>query len=259
MKKLFIPLILFISLVITAAFTTSAQAVDPQPVGPGGTWTQVFGDEFEGTTLDSTKWDPFWFLEGGVINDVPTKASNVSLVNGKVFLRLYNGNGTQAVSGAAITTSHRAGRYQVQVGDFIEAKIMFAGSATEDVYNWPAFWITGKTWPEDGEHDIAEGLGGTLKTVYHRADALGNHVQGAKTTPAGDWGGAFHTYGIHRQATQAVVYWDGVPVHTYATDDTGLGEQVVLNVGKPRNDPRPLQFNNANGVRVEYVRAWRQP
>jgi hypothetical protein len=134
MKKAILAVILFLSMIIgLALFTSPAQSVGVQPIGPGGTWTQVFGDEFTATTLDSTKWDPYWFLEGGVINDVPTKASNLSLANGKVFLRLYDANGTQSLSGAAITTSHRAGRYQVQVGDFVEARILFAGSTTEDI------------------------------------------------------------------------------------------------------------------------------
>lgn len=258
-RTLITSLIILISLIVTAGVTQVAQAAPVQPAGPTQTFSQVvFEDEFTATTLDQTKWDPYWFLEGGVINDVPTKASNVNLANGKAVLRLWDNFGNDELSGAAITTSHRAGRYQVQVGDFVEAKIYFGGSTTEDIYNWPAFWITGKTWPDDGEHDVAEGLGGLLKSVYHYEDANGVHQQRGKATPAGKWGSAYHTYGVHRKATSADIYWDGVLVNSYATSDTGLGEQIVINVGKPRSpDTRAVKTGGASGVRIEYVKAWR--
>jgi hypothetical protein len=245
---------------ITAVATLEpAQAVDPaqpQPLGPGGTWTQVFGDEFAGTTIDESKWDPNWFGEGGVMNDVPTYASNVAINNGRLFLRLHKQRDGR-VTGGLIRTTYKPGRYQLRPGGFVEARIRFEGDDVEDVYNWPAWWASGPNWPTAGEHDIAEGLGGLLKSNYHYRDAYGAHRQRSKTTPTGGWGERWHTFGLHRKTSSADVYWDGKLVNSYPTTDNGGPEELIINVGKPRNDPRPLRFGYANAVRVEYVRAWK--
>ena len=245
--------------ITTLATLEPSQAIDaaqPQPIGPGGTWTQVFGDEFNGTAIDQTKWDPNWFGEGGVMNDVPTHASNVLVKNGRLFLRLSKQTNGR-VTGGLVRTTYKAGRYQLRPGEFVEARMRFEGDDVEDIYNWPAWWASGQNWPVAGEHDIAEGLGGRLKTNYHYRDAAGVHRQRSKTAPAGGWGDRWHTFGLHRKASSADVYWDGKLVNSYPTSDNGGPEELIINVGKPRNDPRPMRFGYANGVRIEYVRAWR--
>jgi len=211
-------------------------------LGPGGSWTLVFDDEFDGTSLDSTKWDPNWFGEGGRMDNVGTYARNVSVSNGEVRLRLESSS-----AGALIHTNYTAGRYQLLVGDFVEARVYFPGSGTT-IYNWTAWWASGPNWPAAGEHDIAEGLG-PLTVNYHSPS--GAHQQG---TVSGVWSNAYHVYGLHRRAGAADVYWDGVLVKSYATDDNGAGEELIVNNGY---GCMGCTASIGAEVRVDYVRAWR--
>ncbi len=85
---------------------------------------------------------------------------------------------------------------------------------------------------------------------YHSPS--GAHNQGA---PPGLWGNAFHVYGIYRGAHHADVYWDGVKVRSYATDDNGQPQELIPNIGAPGSrTPVP---GEAGAVMVDYVRAWR--
>jgi len=79
-----------------------------------------------------------------------------------------------------------------------------------------------------GENDAAEGLG-TVTVNYHSLS--GAYNQG---TIPGTWPNAFQTYGIHRQAAESDVYWDGVKAAAYLTDDNGDPEAL-----EPASSLRP--------------------
>ena len=110
------------------------------------------------------------------------------------------------------------------VGGYAEARISFPGNGTA-IYNWPAWWTSGPNWPAAGENDIAEGLG-TLTENYHSPSGSHN-----PSTIPGTWSNGFHVYGLHRMASSADAYWDGQLVMSYATDDNGLPQSLILNVG----------------------------
>ena len=218
----------------------------PTPVGVSGAWSLAFDDEFDGTSLDTTKWSPNWFGDGGKMNNVGTYASNVTVAGGNLLLQLAS-----STSGALIHTDYSAGRYQLPVGGYTEARISFPGATGEQWSNWPAWWASGSNWPSAGEHDIAEGLGGTPTVNYHSPS--GPHNFG---TIAGVWGDTFHTYGVYRKAASADVYWDGQLVKSYPTDDNGIGEELIINLGVTTG--KTPQIGTAGQVKVDYVRAWKQ-
>ncbi len=221
---------------------TVNNAAPPVATGPAGNWTKVFGDEFNGTALDTTKWSPNWYGEGGTMNKVGTYAANVSESNGNLNLTLAS-----STSGALVHTNYATGRYQLPIGGYVEASVYFPGSTSSNCSNWPAWWASGPSWPAAGEHDIAEVLRGQLTVNYHSSS--GPHNQGAV---AGTWCGAYHTYGLQRLASSANVYWDGVLVKSYATDDNGTGEELILNVG---NGGVNQVYGTASQVKVDWVRA----
>ena len=208
--------------------------------GATGWGSPTFDDEFDGNSLDATKWSPNWYGEGGSMNGVGTYAANVSVLGGNLILTLASSS-----SGALVHTDYSAGRYQLSVGGYAEARIDFPGSGTS-IDNWPAWWVSGPSWPAAGENDIAEGLG-TLTVNYHSPS--GSHNQG---TIPGTWASAFHTYGVYRKASSTDVYWDGVLVKSYATDDNGGPEELILNVGSGHT----ASFGAASQIKVDYVRAW---
>jgi hypothetical protein len=212
-----------------------------------GNWTLKFQDEFNGPALDTTKWATSWF-KGGTMNNVATSASNVSIVDGQLHLKL-----SSSTLGALVSTNNwdtaKPG-YEFTTG-YVEARIFFPGTGwatgTDGCYNWPAFWTNGHRWPTDGENDIAEVLSGKMTVNYHSAS--GAHNQGAVP---GAWCGSYHTYGLHRKAGSADVYFDGVKVKSYSTDDSGQPQYIILNVGRSGT----AVTGDASAVKVDYVRAW---
>ncbi|HEX8227678.1 MAG TPA: hypothetical protein VF572_07460, partial [Candidatus Saccharimonadales bacterium] len=65
-----------------------------QPLGIPGTWNIRFQDEFNGTTLDTSKWTT---LDGWSMNNVTTHTANVSVSGGSAILTLAS-----STSGAEI-------------------------------------------------------------------------------------------------------------------------------------------------------------
>jgi Glycosyl hydrolases family 16/Carbohydrate binding domain len=226
----------------TGSGVADAGSGPPMPLGVPGSWTLAFDDEFDGDSLDTTKWAADWFEEGGVVNGAATYSSNVSVSGGNLILTLASSN-----SGASINTESNNG-FAVQVGMYAEARILFPGNGSS-IYNWDAWWLSGSNWPAGGEHDIAEVLGGPLTVNYHSPDCNCREYNASAY-----WGGAFHVYGIYRKASSADVYWDGKLVTSYATSDNGAGEYLILNVG----DGSPSAFGASSEMLVDYVRVWRQ-
>ena len=226
----------------------STPTTAPAPLGVPGAWTLAFADEFNGTSLDTSKWSSNWFGDGGKMNNLGTYTRNVSVSDGELRLQLADENGT--TTGALIHTGYSSGRYQLPVGGYSEARVYFPGSSEQNIYNWPAWWTSGPSWPSAGEHDVAEGLGGKLTVNYHGTSNSGNYG-----TPTGTWHNTFHTYGVHRKATSADVYWDGKLVESYPTGDNSAGQELILNVGK--SSSRTPITGAAGAMRVDYVRAWR--
>lgn len=227
----------------TAVVTTTAGV---QPDGPPGAWTPAFDDEFNGTSLDRTKWSPCWFYPTcGSQNNAGTNPANVSVSNGNLVLTLAS-----SASGASVSTNPSGGTspgFQFQYG-VVEARIWFPGDGSH-CYNWPAWWTDGQSWPTNGENDIAEVLGGDMTVNYHSSS--GNFQE---AIPSGYWCGGFHTYTLDRMAGHSYVYYDGTLVKSYTTDDGGAPQYVIVNVGASSDHPA---YGTASQVRVDYVRAWR--
>ena len=226
--------------------TTPTQPSYAVPVGgPSGiTWQAPdFEDNFDGTSLNTNKWASSWF-NGGSMNNVTTSPANVAVSGGNLILTLAS-----VSSGALVNTNpdDAAGTpYEFTTG-YAEARINFPGNGT-DVYNWPAWWVTGQNHPETGENDIAEGLG-TMTVNYHSTS--GAHNQG---TVPGVWTNAFHTYALHRKVGSCDVYYDGNLVKSYSTEDGEAPHYLIFNVGQ--SGSRTKVYGTGSRVLVDYVRVW---
>jgi hypothetical protein len=200
----------------------------------------VFADEFNGTALDTANWSTSWF-NGGQMNNTATSPANVSVADGVLTLTL-----SSTSDGALISTNPSGGAgtgFQMTYG-YTEARILFGGSGST-CNDWPAFWTDGQSWPQDGEIDIAEGLG-TLTSNYHSNAGASN-----SNTVSGSWCGSWHTYGVDREPGINTIYWDGQVIRSYASNDGGSPQYLILNIGSGEGPSAA-----GDTMQVDYVRAW---
>lgn len=226
--------ILLATALVGATSSSAFAARSHNPVGVAGQWRMVFDDEFNGTALNTTVWNPHngWTDQ----NDVTDHLSNITVRGGHAIFRLAS-----PTSGAEIGTND----FSLRVGEYAEARIKFAG-AGQTIYNWPAWWVSGPEWPAAGENDIAEGLG-SLTVNYH--SPLGGLETG---TVPGVWARGFHTYGIYRGRFFSRIYWDGKLVRTYPTHDDGQPQMLLLTMGAANI----IRTGPGGEMVVDYVRAW---
>ena len=148
--------------ITSGSSTTTKTPTTPADTTPV-TYTLVWSDEFNGTAVDTTKWN----FETGNLNVNHEKeyyqASNATVANGNLVITAQK----QLVAGQPYTSArlNTLNKVSVQYGR-IEARIKLPLGAGL----WPAFWtlgtnITTVSWPQCGEMDIMEHVN-TDNTIY---------------------------------------------------------------------------------------------
>ncbi|HTV42901.1 MAG TPA: glycoside hydrolase family 16 protein [Candidatus Sulfotelmatobacter sp.] len=219
--------------------------------GLGSNWTLVFSDNFSGTSLNKTNWVPYWFSDGTVLpgSTTPGYASNV-VVNGQLNLTRISTNG------ACISSNPDGGAkpgFQFTYG-YAEAQLTLPTNGTV-IAQWPAWWLDGQEWPEDGEIDIMEGLSGHAAWHYHYDDdgvaaAIGGNINTSPGT---------HIYGVNWYPGHLDYYYDGTLVAS-ATNGSLSGGATIS------SSPMYLILLYASGsgsvpatMVVHYVRVFQTP
>ena len=91
------------------------------------------------------------------------------------------------------------------------------------------------------------GLGGSATSNYHSSNGTNN-----SNAIAGNWyDGGWHTYGVDRQPGQNTIYWDGQVIRSYASNDGGSPQYLILNIGSGEGPSTA-----GDTMQVDYVRAW---
>ena len=159
---------------------------------------------------------------------------------------------SSASVGALISANPHQGAnpgYQFTTG-VVEARISFPGNDYK-VYNWGAWWCDGKSWPTNGENDIAETLNGLVQT--HHIDSNGNPGAGGH----GYMGGAWHIFTMQRTLSNVTFWYDGAQIGPIATHENVASspQYLILNIGVGQGDT--TMTGAAGAMLVDYVRAWR--
>jgi autotransporter-associated beta strand protein len=180
----------------------------------------VWGDEFNSTTLDTTKWD-YWLL--GSRRDAVNTSSAVSLNGSNLVITTYTSGGTHYTAMVATDGTFRS-RY-----GYWESSIKWGDTNGM----WSAFWMQSPTMGSYLSDPFSSGS--EIDIVEHRyvdgsANNIANQVQNnihwngygsaAKSAGSGNIGGGlatgFHTYGFLWTPSVYTLYVDGSNLRSWS-------------------------------------------
>ncbi len=232
--------------------TTTASSGVLLPVGNiAGNWNLTFDSEFNGNSLNTSKWSTGWFGSGVTtgVNSAEIECmdpSQVSVNNGELDLTAVQktetcGGTTRSYASGMVTTN---GRYSFTYG-YMEARIWMPGSTS--ITNWPAFWANGQTWPTDGEIDVVEGLSGLAQAHFHYSGGTDGPLTGS-----GNYTGGWHTFGADWEPGSVTYYYDGVKIGSFTSGVTAAPMYLVLQLAVSS----PVPTFTPGRMRIDYVRVW---
>ena len=233
----------------------------PSAPASGVTWVPTLADEFEGTSLDRSKWTDvyhgtsIWNGEGEAYVD-----TQVSVSGGLLHLRADKRPTTvfgvvQPYASGMVTTR---GLWHQRYGYFeIRAKVP-AGKGF-----WPAFWGLPDTtgWPP--EIDVLEILGDVPKKVYMTSHwgILPLHLDRSHSWVGPDFSTDFHTFAVDWNPRRIRWYVDD----TLRAENTEGIPQVpfywLLNLAVGGDWPGYPDANTRfpSEFQVDWMRAWQYP
>ena len=164
------------------------------------TWTLSWSDEFNGSTIDNSKWDydlgtgaaqGLWGWGNGELQYYTDSESNADVSGGHLVItaREENYGGSNYTSARMVTRN----KFSQTYGKW-EARIdLPTGQGI-----WPAFWMLRENNPWPGEIDIMEVVGhlpGNCHGTAHWGE-VGNVQSSGGVITAPDWTTDFHTYTV---------------------------------------------------------------
>lgn len=235
----------------SASSTTTTPTV--APVGPAGTWTLAFADEFNGTTLDAAKWsDCSWAwadqCHGNTGNQQLewNQAANCTVSGGVLDLAAKReAHGSYAWTSCGLTT---VPSYAFRYGYMEERAKLPAVRGF-----WPAFW----TWQVNGLNQWVETDAYEFYSDNHARLYLTQHSGaggGCQYVPPFDPSAGFHVYGVDVELTGTTWWVDGVKVCS-AAGTAGGNANIVTNNSVYSSIPPDPSTTRADKY-VDYIRAW---
>ncbi|MGC4032411.1 MAG: autotransporter-associated beta strand repeat-containing protein [Tepidisphaeraceae bacterium] len=226
----------------------------------------VFADEFNGTTLDTSKWSaasPGWTMPNSLST---ASADQVSVANGVMTMNAVR-TGTNTWSSGSISTYNK---YNF-AGGYVEARIQLPTTPG----SWPAFWGLYTGWPP--EMDIMEyplttdgGVSGyannRYSTNFHYTNSSGAAAAGAGVVTTGsNLAGTWHTFAADWTSGTSVRFLlDGVQVQSFSSSSVAqmANMYMILDyaVGGWPGTPSTSQWaiGASDQTNVDWVRVWQR-
>ena len=238
-------------------------AISPQ------SYKLIWSDEFDGSSLDQSKWSFELGNNNGWGNNeleyYTNRIQNCNVQNGFLTITAqkesYNGYN---YTSARIKTQ---GKFSVKYGK-IEAKIKLPfGQGI-----WPAFWMLGDNitqagWPLCGEIDIMELIGGSSSgrdnTVHGSAHWRGGDYTKTYTLSSGIFADNWHVFDITWNQKQIIWHVDGIAYSTLDITSSSLSAFqnsffIIFNLAVggnwPGNPDNTTTFPQT--MQIDYVRVY---
>jgi beta-glucanase (GH16 family) len=192
--------------------------------------TPVFADEFNGTAVDTSKWEIqtgdgcSYGICGWGNNELQSyQAANATVANGLLSITAKKQRvGSKNYTSARLRTLNRPAGGQWTHGRF-EARIKIPGGHGM----WPAFWMlpnTSVSWPASGEIDIQEATGQKsmfqLGTIHYGPSTANAQFLTSQILKQPDtWANDFHVYAVEWSANRISWYVDDLLYATKTPSD----------------------------------------
>ena len=239
---------------VAAALLSGGTAV---AAPPGSGWTQVWADEFNGSSIDTTKWGYGQLPWGGNHHNSSYAstivAANSYLDSGNLVLGVRPGSfpasdgTTQPYSSGMI---YSQGKFDYAYG-YCEVSAKFSSANG----SWPAFWMLKSGWPP--EIDVAEWFKSQNNRLHTGLayDNSGTAVWDDLNTNDGSIGDTWHTWALDWAPGRLAIYKDGAD-QRWSTS----GDRVPTD---------PMYFLLNSGVQTgvsswwhdtlfDYIRVWKR-
>jgi len=238
------------------------------------TYQLVWSDEFNGNSLDLSKWQYEVNCDGGGNNELQcytNSPNNVAVQNGSLVITAIpqNLNGKQYTSGRINTAASAAWKY---------GRIDFSAKSPNGIYLWPALWMMPRDntyggWAASGEIDIFESRStqNTQESTLHFGGSWPNNIYegSGPQTMSFDMAADFHLYSAIWTPTQIQFLVDNKVYYTQTLQKSfwsGKGNNPYTATGQPFDQYFYIIINlaigggffgnNANSLTLQQASAW---
>ncbi|HEX6818804.1 MAG TPA: glycoside hydrolase family 16 protein [Ktedonobacterales bacterium] len=237
---------------------TASPTPNPAALIPG--WTLIWWDEFDGTSLDATKWTVVSDAPGGYQHCCLRNTLNawapddISLVNGSLRLtterRSFQGH---AYTSGALATK---GKF-----DFLHGRVDIRARLPKGNGLWPAFWLLPSDFQGSGyapyEVDVAEALGQWPHTDFMVA-WVGSQRTGYCEDDGPDFTAGYHVFTFIWTATAITWQIDGTQRCSFTTGVPTARMELVLSTSIGGSWPVPPDASTVlpQYTDLDYVRVY---
>lgn len=223
-----------------------------------GVYNLVWQDEFNGNSLDTSKWGYQNICDGAGNNELEcytSRTNNVYVSNGNLYIKAIpeNYGGKPFTSGRISTSGLASWKY-----GSVQARIMLP----DGLYLWPAFWMMpeynsyGVWWPQSGEIDIMENHGGQNSehsSTLHYGGGYPNNIYTSSNSiyESFDLTRDYHIYGVNWTSTNMDFFVDN-KIHfsmplTRSFNNAAAGSNPYNANGQPFDQNFHIILNLATG------------
>lgn len=247
-------------------------------------YSLLWSDNFNGKTLDKSKWNYELHEPGWVNNELQSytnSSKNIYEKDGKLVIQPI-----KSVDKATGNVTYTSGRINTKNKmDVKYGKIEVRAKLPKGQGLWPAIWMMPTneklygSWPNCGEMDIMELLGNNPSKVYQTLHYSKNgsdvQSQATKTLSKGDFSSDYHLFSVEWNPGKISFYVDGKLTKSFTkwyTGTDGIGTitypapfdqsfYMILNVAVggswPGNPDATTDFAKAK-MMVDYVKVYQK-
>lgn len=240
--------------VLALALAGALHAAAPAPERVSEKSAASFGDEFEGSALDRTRWQTQ--MAWGSTTDGQLERydpSAVTVSDGKLVLTASTARGDRPYISGVVASF---GTHEFTYG-YVEMRAKLPRGRGL----WPALWLAAVDDSSSNEIDIMEFLGHQTDIVYmtlHYDAPDGQHLDPQATYAGPDFTSGYHTFAVDWRPDAIVWYVDGVERSRQTEGVPSEPMYLIANLGVGGQWPGDPDASTRFPARylIDYIRVW---